>query len=68
VKAPVTRYVEQGRAAALLGMPESELCAISGESGLGHKAKDRTGDRLYFTYQELRSICQLTLRRAQPEH
>ncbi|HYA97460.1 MAG TPA: hypothetical protein VEH49_05150 [Methylomirabilota bacterium] len=63
MKAPETRYVEQSRAAALLGIPESDLCAISTESGIGHKAKDRTGDRLYFTYEELRSICQLTLRR-----
>jgi hypothetical protein len=55
--ASVPKYVTQGRAAMLLGIPEEELSRISSESGLGHT--ERAGDReeTFFTYEELRKIC-----------
>lgn len=57
----VPKYVTQGRAAALLGIPENELSRISNESGLGHT--ERAGDQqeTFFTYEELRKICQMTV-------
>lgn len=53
------KYVTQGRASLLLGIPENELTRISQESGLGHV--ERTGDAqvTFFTYEELRRICLL---------
>ena len=54
------RYVTQERAAALLGIPESELSRISQESGLGHRERAGNQEEIFFTYQELRQICQMT--------
>ena len=54
------RYVTQERAAALLGIPESELSRISRESGLGHRERAGNQEEIFFTYQELRQICQMT--------
>jgi hypothetical protein len=54
------RYVTQERAAALLGIPERELRRISEESGLGHKERAGNQEEVYFTYEELRQICQMT--------
>jgi hypothetical protein len=54
------RYVTQGRAAALLGIPENELSRISQESGLGHRERAGNQEEIFFTYQELRQICQMT--------
>jgi len=56
----VPKYVTQGRAALLLGIPEDELGRISNESGLGHTV--RAGDQIetFFTYEELRQICVLS--------
>ena len=54
------RYVTQERAAALLGIPEHELCRISEESGLGHKERAGNEEEVFFTYEELRQICQMT--------
>jgi hypothetical protein len=54
------RYVTQERAAALLGIPENELSRISRESGLGHREKAGNHEEVFFTYEELRQICQLT--------
>jgi hypothetical protein len=53
----VPKYVTQGRASLLLGIPEDELSRISSESGLGHT--ERAGDQkeTFFTYEELRQIC-----------
>jgi hypothetical protein len=58
---PVPKYVTQGRAAMLLGIPENELSRISSESGLGHI--ERAGDQqeTFFTYEELRKICLMTV-------
>jgi len=54
------RYVTQERAAALLGIPVNELSRISEESGLGHKEKAGSREETFFTYEELRQICQMT--------
>ena len=54
------RYVTQERAAALLGIPENELSRISSESGLGHKERAGSHEETFFTYEELRQICQMT--------
>ena len=53
------RYVTQERAAALLGIPENELSRISQESGLGHKERAGNQEETFFTYEELRQICQM---------
>lgn len=54
------RYVTQERASLLLGIPENELCRISEESGLGHKESSGSQEQRFFTYEELRQICQMT--------
>jgi hypothetical protein len=56
----VPKYVTQKRAALLVGIPELELCRISGELELG--LTERAGDQkeTYFTYEELRQICLLS--------
>jgi hypothetical protein len=54
------RYVTQERAAALLGIPENELSQISAESGFGHKERSGSHEETFFTYEELRQICQMT--------
>jgi hypothetical protein len=56
----VPKYVTQGRAALLLGIPEEELGRISSQSGLGHT--ERAGDHkeTFFTYEELHQICLLS--------
>jgi hypothetical protein len=61
MESSVPKYVTQGRAAMLLGIPENELSRISNESGLGHI--ERAGDQqeTFFTYEELRKICLMTV-------
>jgi len=54
------RYVTQERAALLLGIAEDELSRISEESGLGHKESAGGQEETFFTYEELRQICQMT--------
>lgn len=54
------RYVTQERAAVLLGIPEKELSRISQESGLGHKERAGNKEQVFYTYEELRQICQMT--------
>jgi len=51
--------VDEHRAAVILGMPESELRRYSKVSGLGHLEKDDKGQKVVFTYEELRRICLL---------
>jgi hypothetical protein len=60
MNSPVPKYVTQGRASLLLGIPEEELHRISTETGLGHT--ERAGDQkeTFFTYEELRAICQIS--------
>ena len=52
-------HVDERRAAILLGMPQSELRRYSRASGLGHVESDDKGQRVFFTYEELRRICLL---------
>jgi len=51
--------VDEHRAAVILGMPESELRRYSKVSGLGHVENDDKGQKVVFTYEELRRICLL---------
>lgn len=53
----VPKYVTQGRAALLLGIPEEELIRISHESGLGHTERAGDQEETFYTYEELRKIC-----------
>ncbi len=55
----VPTFVTQARASILLGIPEHELRRISRESGLGHVECAGDEQEIYFTYEELRQICQL---------
>ena len=52
-------HVDERRAAALLGMPQSELRRYSRASGLGHVENEDQDQRVFFTYEELRRICLL---------
>ena len=61
----IPKYVTQGRAAMLLGIPESELSRISHESGLGHTERAGDQEETYFTYEELRKICLMTVQQVQ---
>jgi hypothetical protein len=56
----VPKYVTQGRASLLLGIPEDELSRISSESGLGHTERAGNQKETFFTYEELRQICLLS--------
>jgi hypothetical protein len=57
---PTPRYVTHRRAAVLLGISEPELRRISDESGFGHKEDAGGQVEIFFTYEELRKICQMT--------
>jgi hypothetical protein len=57
---PTSKYVTQGRAAVLLGLSVQELERISHESGFGHRESIGGHDEVFFTYEELRKICQIT--------
>lgn len=63
--AQTPKYVPQGRAAILLGLPEDQLSRISRESGLGHMERTGGQDRLFFTYAELRQVCVLAVHQVQ---
>jgi hypothetical protein len=45
----------------LLGIPEEELSRISHESGFGHRECGGNVEEIFFTYAELRKICQLAV-------
>ena len=55
----VPKFVTQARASFLLGIPREDLRRISEESGLGHLERAGSEEEVYFTYEELRRICQL---------
>ena len=57
---PVPKYVTQGRASVMLGIPVSELRRISRESGLGRTEFAGNEQETFFTYEELRQICLLS--------
>lgn len=51
--------IDEHRAAVLLGLPESELRRYSQAAGLGHTEDEDQGQKMVFTYEELRRICLL---------
>jgi hypothetical protein len=55
----VPKFVTQARASYLLGIPEDVLRRISNDTGLGHLERAGREEEMYFTYEELRQICQL---------
>ena len=55
----VPKFVTQARASFLLGITATELRRISDESGLGQRERVGEEEEIYFTYEELRRICQL---------
>ena len=59
MNAHIPDRVDERRAAVILGMPESELRRYSRLSGVGHIENDGNGQKVVFTYEELRRICLL---------
>lgn len=55
------KFVDQRRAAALLGVSENELRRISAESGVGRKEKRGRTEQVISTYEDLRKICPLSV-------
>ncbi len=55
------KFVDQRRAAVLLGVSENELRRISAESGVGRKEKQGCAEQVIFTYEDLRKICLLSV-------
>ena len=51
--------VDEHSAAVILGMPQSELRRYSRLSGAGRVENDGKGQKVVFTYEELRRICLL---------
>ena len=49
------------RAAVLLGLSEPELSRLSSECGFGHTEVSGQEEETFFTYEELRQICLLTV-------
>ena len=64
----VPKFVTQARASYLLGIPEDELRRISNETGLGHLERAGREEEMYFTYEELRQICQLAASASPASH
>lgn len=61
MSAPSPRYVNEECAARLIGLPVGDLRRISGECHLGHHERCGDAEETYFTYEELRRICQLAV-------
>ena len=55
------KFVTTRRAAVLLGISEEELRRISHESGFGRTEMAGGEEDTYFTYEELRQICVLSV-------
>ena len=55
------KFVTTRRAAVLLGISEEELRRISHESGFGRTEAAGDEEDTYFTYEELRHICVLSV-------
>lgn len=55
----VPKFVTQARVSYLLGIPQEELRRISEASGLGRVERAGNEEEMYFTYEELRQLCQL---------
>jgi hypothetical protein len=59
MKTQEIKFVTRRRAAVLLGISEMELSRISSESGLGHTEVAGLEVEIFFTYEELKKICEL---------
>lgn len=57
------QYLDQHRAAALLRLPEKELTQLSSQAGLGRREESVAGAQVFYSYDDLLQICQLTSRR-----
>lgn len=55
----VPKFVTRARVSFLLGIPQEELRRISEASGLGRVERAGNEEEMYFTYEELRRLCQL---------
>lgn len=55
------KFVTTRRAAVLLGISEEELRRISHESGFGRTEMAGGEEDTFFTYEELRQICVLSV-------
>ncbi|MDP9337350.1 MAG: hypothetical protein M3P45_00620 [Acidobacteriota bacterium] len=55
------KFVTVRRAAVLLGISVDELRRISHESGFGRTEKAGETEDTFFTYEELRQICVLSV-------
>jgi len=55
------KFVTTRRAAVLLGISEEELRRISHESGFGRTEMTGGEEDTFFTYEELRQICVLSV-------
>jgi hypothetical protein len=55
------KFVTTRRAAVLLGISEEELHRVSSESGFGHTEVAGDHEDIFFTYEELRQICVLSV-------
>ena len=64
----VPKYVTQGRASFLLGIPEAEFQRLAKESGLGHVERAGSEEETYFTYEELQRICKLATHHMRAVH
>ena len=54
----ITKFVTRARVPYLLGIPQQELRRISEASGLGRVEPAGNEEEMYFTYEEMRRICQ----------
>jgi len=52
-------WIDEHRAAVLLGLTKVELRRLSRLSGLGHTENIDRSEQMVFTYEELRRICLL---------
>ncbi len=52
-------WIDERRAAVLLGLTKTELRRLSRLSGLGHAENIDRSEQMVFTYEELRKICLL---------
>jgi hypothetical protein len=55
----VPKFVTRAKASYLLGIAQEELRRISQATGLGRVERAGNEEEMYFTYEELRRICQL---------
>jgi hypothetical protein len=59
MKTNVPDRIDEHRASVLLGLPKAQLRRYSQVSGLGYQKNDDHGQKIVFTYKELRWLCRL---------